>query len=181
MSKTTETVNGSQASDDQPPLQKQTSLFKTNLILKVYGLLKIPLLSFVNPKCTELSPTRSVIKIKLGRRTQNHLRVMYFGALGIGAELSIAITAVTAIYESGQKIDFIFKDFSANFLKRCDGDVLFICDEAAKVRALIDKAKTTSDRLEKTFAAYSTVPANSDEKVATYKLTLSVKNRSRKA
>lgn len=160
----------------KPPL----SLFKTNLFLKAYGFFKIPLLAYVSPKCVELSPTRSVIRIKLGRRSQNHLKVMYFGALSIGAELSIAITAVTSIYESGQKIDFIFKDFKANFLKRCDGDVHFICDEADKIRELIEKAKTSSERLEDSFKAYSTVPSKSKtDKVATYELTLSVKNRSK--
>lgn len=156
------------------------SRFKANLFLMAYGLLKIPLLSFVGPTCQELSPTRSVIKIKLRRRSQNHLKVMYFGALGIGAELSIAITAVASIYESGQRIDFIFKDFKANFLKRCDGDVLFVCDEADKVRALIEKATTSKERLEQTFSAYSVVPSSHPtEKVATYELTLSVKNRSK--
>ncbi|WP_413288030.1 DUF4442 domain-containing protein [Bdellovibrio sp. HCB337] len=155
------------------------SLFKANLFLKAYGIFKIPLLAYVSPKCVELSPTRSVIRIKLGRRSQNHLKVMYFGALGIGAELSIAITAVSSIYESGQRIDFIFKDFKAEFLKRNDGDVHFICDEADKVRALIEKATTTGERLEGTFKGYCTVPSKSEtEKTATYELTLSVKNRS---
>lgn len=161
-------------------MSKPITPFKANLILKLYGLLKIPLLSFVNPKCVELTPTRSVIKIKLGRRTKNHLNVMYFGALGIGAELSVAITAVVAIHESGKKIDFIFKDFNANFLKRCDGDVHFVCDEADQVRALIAKAAKTTERLEQTFKAYSTVPSTSgDEKVAVYEITLSVRNRSK--
>ncbi|MGZ3797986.1 MAG: DUF4442 domain-containing protein, partial [Pseudobdellovibrionaceae bacterium] len=144
----------SKPQQSKPPL----SLFKTNLLLKAYGLFKIPLLAFVSPKCVELSPTRSVIKIKLNRRTQNHLKVMYFGALGIGAELSVGITAVTSIYESGQKIDFLFKDFKANFLKRCDGDVYFICDEADKIRDLIERAKNSTERLEACFNAYSTVP-----------------------
>jgi len=107
---------------------------------------------------------------------------MYFGALGVGAELSIAITAVTAIYESGQRIDFLFKDFKANFLKRCDGDVHFICEEADKVRAFIEKAATTGERLESSFKGYATVPSKSEtEKVAEYELTLSVKNRSKKS
>jgi hypothetical protein len=161
---------------------KAITPFKANVFLKIYGLLKIPLLAFVNPKCVELSPTRSVIKIKLRRRTQNHLRVMYFGSLAVGAELSIAIAAVVAINESGQKIDFIFKDFKADFLKRCDGDVHFICDEADQVRALIERAKTSSERLEQTFKAYSTVPSKSlTDKVAVYELTLSVRNRSKAA
>lgn len=156
------------------------SLFKINMILKLYGWTKIPLLAYVGPKCVELSPTRSVIRIPLRRHTKNHLNVMYFGALGIGSELSIAITAVDAIYESGQKIDFIFKDFKAEFLKRCDGDVHFVCDDAAKVRDLITRATQTGERLEGTFKAYSIVPSKSaTEKVATYELTLSVRNRSK--
>lgn len=158
------------------------SLFKANFFLKTYGLLKIPLLAFVGPKCVELSPNRSVIKIALNRRTRNHLNVMYFGALGVGAELSVAITAVTSIYESGQKIDFIFKDFKMNFLKRCDGDVHFICEEADKVRELILKAAHSPERLEATFKGYATVPARTpQEPVATYELTLSVKNRTKAA
>lgn len=162
------------------PQKPPVSMFKANLILKLYGWTKIPLLAYVGPKCIELSPTRSVIKIRLNRRTQNHLKVMYFGALGIGAELCIAITAVNAIYESGQKIDFIFKNFHADFLKRCDGDVHFCCDEADKVRALIQRATQTSERLEGTFKAYSLVPSKSgQDKVATYELTLSVRNRSK--
>ena len=87
------------------------SLLKLNFFLKTYALLKLPLLAFVNPKVLELEGSRSVVRIKLGYRTQNHLTVMYFGALGVGAELSIAIKAVDAIQASGQKIDFIFKDF----------------------------------------------------------------------
>lgn len=162
--------------------RKPISLFKANLFLKAYGLFKIPLLAYVAPKCVELTPTRSVIKIKLNRRSQNHLKVMYFGALGIGAELSVAITAVASIYESGQRIDFIFKDFKAEFLKRCDGDVHFICEEADRVRALIEKASSCPERLEGTFKGYCTVPSKSEtDKVATYELTLSVKNRSLKS
>lgn len=160
----------------RPPV----SLFKANLFLKAYGLFKIPLLAYVSPKCVELAPTRCTIRIKLGRRSQNHLKVMYFGALSIGAELSVGVVALTSIYESGQKIDFLFKDFKANFLKRCDGDVYFICDEADKIRELVEKAKNSSERLEGTFKAYSTVPSKSEtDKVATYELTLSVKNRSK--
>jgi hypothetical protein len=58
--------------------------------------------------------------------------------------------------------------------------VYFICDEADKIRELVEKAKNSSERLEGTFKAYSTVPSKSEtDKVATYELTLSVKNRSK--
>ena len=154
------------------------SLWKFNLFLKLYALAKLPLLLFANPKILELAGSRSVVRIKLGYRTQNHLNVMYFGALAMGAELSIAAKAVEAIHLSGKRIDFIFKDFKCEFLKRSDGNVHFICDEAGLVQTLIDQAKTSSERLEKTFKGYATVPSKSTEPVMNFELTLSVKNRS---
>ncbi len=119
------------------------------------------------------------MRVRLGMKTRNHLKVMYFGALAMGAELSIALKAITSIQESGQRIDFIFKDFQCEFLKRADGHVHFVCDEADKVEALIGKAADSSERLSQTFNGYAYVPSSSEEPVMTYKLTLSVRNRSR--
>ncbi len=154
------------------------SLWKLNFFLKSYALLKLPLLAFVNPKVLELKGSRSVVRINLGYRTRNHLNVMYFGALAVGAELSIAIKAVEAIQTSGKKIDFIFKDFKSEFLKRADADVHFICEEANLVQELIDTARSSPERLEKKFTGFAVVPSKSPEPVMTYELTLSVKNRS---
>lgn len=155
---------------------------KLTAFVNLYGLLKIPLVLFVNPRVVESSENRFVIKIPLSYRTKNHLNSMYFGALGIGAELSIAAAAVVAISESKQKIDFIFKDFSGQYLKRADGDVHFVCDEVATVRSLIEEAKTNPDRLERKLKGYAIVPKSSDtEPVMTYELTLSVRNRSLKS
>lgn len=154
---------------------------KLTAFVNLYGLLKIPLVLFVNPRVVESSKNRFEIKIPLSYRTKNHLNSMYFGALGIGAELSIAAAAVVAISESKQKIDFIFKDFSGQYLKRGDGDVHFICEEVDQVYALIEEAKTTPERLERKMKGYAVVPkTNSTEPVMTYELTLSVRNRSLK-
>lgn len=151
---------------------------KLTALINAYSAVNIPLLAFVTPRVLESSAERAMVRIRLDRRSRNHLGVMYFGALAMGAELSIALTALSAIRESGQKIDFIFKGFSAEFLKRADGHVNFICDEAPAVAALIEKAKTSSERCEKTFKGYALVPANGREPVMNYSLTLSVRNRS---
>ena len=62
----------------------------------------------MQPSIVEVSDDKCVLKIPLTRRTKNHLNVMYFGALGIGAEAAVAIKAVQLIEKSKQKIDFIF-------------------------------------------------------------------------
>lgn len=154
---------------------------KITAALNAYGLLKLPLLSFVSPSVVALSDRQSVVKVGLGWRTRNHLGVMYFGALAVGAELSVALKAVTEIRRSRQRIDFIFKDFKSEFLKRADGDVHFICDEADKVAELIRKAGESDQRLEGTFKGHAIVPSKGTEAVMTYELTLSVRNRSKTA
>ncbi len=98
----------------------------------------------------------------------------------MGAELSIALMAVDQIQKSGKRIDFLFKDFEAKFLKRAEGDVHFVCPEASGVKELIVKAKASSERLERKFTGYAYVPKISDEPIMTYSLTLSVRNRSLK-
>lgn len=151
---------------------------KLTALINAYSAIQIPLLAFITPRVTVNEPSKTAVRVRLDRRTRNHLGVMYFGALAMGAELSIALRAITAISESGQKIDFIFKDFKADFLKRADGHVEFVCDEAGAVAELIAKAAESSERLEKTFKGYARVPKNGDEPVMEYALTLSVRNRS---
>ncbi|MBX2987499.1 MAG: DUF4442 domain-containing protein [Bdellovibrionaceae bacterium] len=151
---------------------------KMTAIVNGISLLKLPLLAFTAPSVVALTDRQSIVRVRLGWRTRNHLGVMYFGALAMGAELSIALKAVESIQASGQRIDFLFKDFQARFLKRADGHVHFVCDEADGVAALIEKACGTQERLEAKFKGFAIVPDKGADPVMTYELTLSVKNRS---
>jgi len=153
---------------------------KLTAMVNAFSAIKIPLLAFITPNIIELDDKRSVVRVRLDLRTRNHLKVMYFGALAMGAELSIAAKAVQAISQSGKRIDFLFKDFKAEFLKRADGHTHFVCDEANKVEALVHKTAASSDRQEQTFKGYAYVPSNSEEPVMKYQLTLSMKKRDKK-
>lgn len=164
---------------------KKLEQIKNNLFLKLYAWTKIPLIGFCSPKVIENEGTRTVVKIALGYRTRNHLNAMYFGALAIGSELCIAMLAVKKIKEhtdaGGDRIDFLFKDYKAEFLKRAEGDVHFICEEAQAVVDQIEEAKKTEDRINRTMKAYAIVPSISlTERVAQFELTFSVKRRVKK-
>lgn len=156
---------------------KWSERFKLTAMVNLYSALKLPLLAFATPTFVQLDPERVVVRIGLNYRTKNHLRSMYFGALAMGAELSIATTALTEIQKSGKRIDFIFKDFEAQFLKRADDNVLFVCEQARDVAALIVKACESSERVEGRFEGYA-ILEGSQETVMTYALTLSVRRRS---
>lgn len=155
--------------------------FKLNFFLKTYSFFKIPLIFAVRPKILYVDNNESHLMIPLNRKNKNHLNVMYFGALAIGAELAIALVAVKKIVDSKLKIDFLFKDFKSNFLKRADGDVVFVFREVSTISELIDRAQATTDRINYTLKAVAYVPSKScDEVVAEFELTMSVKNRTKK-
>lgn len=155
--------------------------FEYTALINAMSVAMLPLLAMCTPKVVEMSPERSVVKIRLGWRTRNHLGVMYFGALAMGAELSIALKAIQGIRESGQKIDFLFKDFKAEFLRRADGHVHFICDQAAQVSELVQQTADSSERFNRTFEGRAVLADHPEEVVMTYSLTLTMKNRSRKS
>jgi hypothetical protein len=154
---------------------------KSNFFLRAYAWTKIPLIGFISPSVIEANNERTILKVPLSYRTKNHLNAMYFGALAIGSELCIAMLAVKMIEESGERIDFLFKDYKANFLKRAEGDVHFICEEASVVVEQIEAAKKSEERINRTMKAYAIVPSvSTTEKVAEFELTLSVKRRVKK-
>lgn len=154
---------------------------KQTAFIRIYTFLKIPLIWWIRPSVVEMGESRTVLKIPLFRRTKNHLNSMYFGALAIGAELVIAAKAVEAINQSGKRVDFVFKDFQGQFLKRAEGDVHFICDQGKEVTELIRKTIQSGEREELHLNSYAIVPKKDpNEKVGTFQLTLSVKYKPKK-
>ncbi|MGR9106946.1 MAG: DUF4442 domain-containing protein [Gammaproteobacteria bacterium] len=152
------------------------SLLKANVGLAALALTRIPMIAFVGPRFRELSATRAVIRIPLGYRTRNHLGSMYFGAMAVGADLVIGGLAWNLIRQSGKPLNLIFKDFKAQYHKRAEDDVLFICEEGAVIRALIERVIEIEERVNGTISAYALVPSRfGDEPVATFELTLSLK------
>jgi hypothetical protein len=64
----------------------------------------------------------------------------------------------------------------AEFLKRADGDVHFVCKSGRDVEALIDRVSQSPDRQECPVVIEALVPKKyGQEPVATFVLTLSVK------
>lgn len=121
-------------------------LLKQTLQVRALGWWKIPLIAAVRPRVIEMSDARCVILIPLRRRTRNHLGSMYFGALSIGADVAGGLLAVRLIRERRARVSLAFKSFRADFLKRPEGDVYFVCEEGARIRALVEKTLSSDER-----------------------------------
>jgi len=159
-------------------LGKLSAVSQANLFLRTFGITKIPMLAFVGPKIMSVNEQSVIVRIPFNWRTKNHLGSMYFGVLAAGADTAGAFMAMDAIWRSGRKIDLVFKDFKATFLRRATGDVDFRCTVGDQIGGLVQEAIATGDRHEMTVPVTAVVPSQDPEQlVATFELTLSIKRR----
>ena len=137
------------------------------------GKFKIPMIGFTRPKLITLNDDDVTIKVKLRRRTKNHLNSMYFGALAVGADVAGGIHAFYFAKKHNQKVSFAFKGMSSEFIMRAESDCLFICNDGKKVEKAILKSKETGDRINETTSVNVFNMAN--ELVAKFEMIVSVK------
>ena len=150
--------------------------FKTNLFIRYFGFFKVPLIFYCRPKIVNISEESVTLKIPLLRRNKNHVGSMYIGALSVGADLSSAILALNLVNKSKVKIIPIFKDLSAKFLKRAEGDVHFVCNEGEKIQSMIEEVVDKKIRINQLINVTAYVPDKlGDEPIAEFSLTLSIK------
>ena len=115
------------------------------------------------------------IRIPLNRRTRNHLKSMYFGVLATGADLAGGLVAMKEIYASKKKIALSFKDFHAEFLKRAEGDTVFVCTQVPEIKNFVQEVIKSGERLNFPVHIEAICPDISLEPVAKFVLTLSLK------
>ncbi len=152
-------------------------LLKATALVRLLGV-RIPIILFVGPTVEELDDATCAVRIPLGYRTKNHLGSMYFGALHVGADLAGGLHAARAVYSGHRGVKIIFKDCRSEFLKRADGDVLFRCRDGARVRAAVEEADRTGERVTLPVEVIATVPRKyGDEPVARFTLGLSLKRK----
>ena len=139
-------------------LSRQWNIFKQTFQMRLFGLLKIPLIFYCRPSIVEVTDKRAEVVIPLNYFTRNHVKSMYFGALCIGADLAAGVFVLEAIRRSGRKVNFIFKDFKADFLKLALADVHFICEEGRKVADVVKETIRTKKRANTTVLLWATTP-----------------------
>ena len=109
-------------------------------LLFLLGRMRIPLIGYTNPKLLSIDDQSVRVRIKLRRRTKNHLNSMYFGALAVGADIAGGIQVFYFSKMLGKKISFAFKGMNAQFIKRAESDIIFESTQGELVKAAIDKS-----------------------------------------
>ena len=103
---------------------------------------------------------------------------MYFGVLCTGADIAGGILAARLIMESGKNVSLAFKDFKADYKKLALGDVVFRCEQGAMIQDFLNEVLQSNERKNKTVHVNAYCPdIDPDEVVATFELTLSLRNK----
>lgn len=157
-------------------MSKSTKEFSIrNLQWKLFllGLFKIPIIGFVRPRLEEINDETVKVKIKLNRKSKNHLNSMYFGALAVGADIAGGIHVFYFSDTLGKKISFSFKGMKADFIKRAETDVQFICSDGQIIHSAVLESIETKERVNKSVMV--TALDTNNEIVATFEMIASLK------
>jgi len=149
------------------------SIKKMRWLLFLMGIFKIPLIGYVCPKLLEINDDSVKVKIRLRRKTRNHLNSMYFGALAVGADIAGGIHVFYYSEIMGKKVSFAFKGMKADFIKRAESDVTFESNQGQVIKAGILESIETGERVNKTILV--TAFDSNNEVVATFEMISSLK------
>ncbi|MEX1192535.1 MAG: DUF4442 domain-containing protein [Brumimicrobium sp.] len=142
-------------------------------LLWLMGIVKIPMIAFVRPKLLRLDEKSSQIKIKLRRRTKNHLKSMYFGSLAVGADVAAGLHAYYFAKQAGVNVSFAFKAIKGEFLQRAMSDVVFESNDGEIVEKAFKEALETKERVNQWVKVEAKNKDN--ELVAVFDMEISVK------
>lgn len=115
--------------------------------LWLLGMFKIPMVGFVRPRLLELNEESAKVKIRLRRRTKNHLGSMYFGALAVGADLAAGLHAFYYASQSTKKMSFAFKGVKGEFIQRAESDVTFVSNQGHLIKKAVQESLSTGERV----------------------------------
>ncbi|MFZ8933781.1 MAG: DUF4442 domain-containing protein [Bacteriovoracaceae bacterium] len=149
---------------------------RNNLMVTLFGILKIPMIFFVRPKVLELSDSRCRLLVPFSWRNKNHLGVLYIGAMTVAADVTGGLAAMKEIINSKRNVHLLFKDMKADYYKRAEGDTVFTCNQAAQIKDFVQDVIKSGERKNFPLEIVATVPSKlGDEPVAKFILTLSLK------
>lgn len=152
---------------------KEVSLKSMKRKLFLLGLVKIPMIGYVKPRLIQLDEREAAVRIRLRRRTKNHLNSMYFGALAVGADVAAGLHAFYFADKMGKKVSFAFKGMNAEFLMRAESTIVFVSEDGEKVSDAMQRSLQKDERVNEPINVIA--KNDNDEVVARFEMIVSVR------
>ena len=152
--------------------------FFESMKLRMVTWWQIPVICYCRPKIIHLDDESCKLRIPLNWRTRNHVQSMYIGVFTVGADLTGGLLTLRSIQKRKRKVVLIFKDFHANFFKRAEQDVIFICKDGAEIDHAVQHAVDKGERINLPINITAMLSQDAeDDPVANFRLTLSIKDQ----
>ena len=152
--------------------------FFESMKLRMITWWQIPVICYCRPQIIHLDDEYCKLRIPLNWRTSNHVQSMYIGVFTVGADLTGGLLTLRSIQKRKRKVVLIFKDFNANFFKRAEKDVIFICRDGVEIDHAVQQAVDKGERINLPINITAMLSQDTEnDPVANFRLTLSIKDR----
>ena len=102
---------------------------------------------------------------------------MYFGALAVGADISVGLFAMSLVKKSGADMLLLFKDLQIEFHQQAEGRTIFSRRDHEKINNRIASVLRDRKRVKEQVCGQAFVPSINNDPVGSFKLTVSLKKR----
>lgn len=106
---------------------------------------KLPLAAFAGVRMESISDEAASVSLKMGWRTQNPFRSIYFAALSMAAELTTGMLGYGRLYGLKPSVSMLLLEQSGEFYKKAVGRVVFTCSNGAAIGQAIEGAQQTDE------------------------------------
>ena len=106
---------------------------------------KIPIAWVAGVRLKSFSGEKTEVKVKLSRWSQNPFRSMFWAVQGMAAEFSTGFMCMDKVQKTGKKISMLVLEQNGKFRKKAVGEIVFVCDEGAKIDEVLQRAIETGE------------------------------------
>ena len=118
-----------------------------SFLINLWCFINIRLISFVGVKIVKTDDTGAIVRLKVNRRTKNHLNSMYMGSQVIGAEIGPIFYAIKYCELNDLKINSEYCSVAAEFYKKTRSKyVYFYFKDTKLIKEALIKADESSER-----------------------------------
>lgn len=149
------------------------------LKFKLFLLTRLPSAFFAGIRIKDADAERCVTTIPYKWFTKNPFRSTYFACLGMAAEMSTGVLAMTHIQRLKLPISMLVVKLEANYFKKATGRSRFQCTDGALISKTIEQAIATGEGT--TVRACSIGTNEAGEVIAEFFITWSFKAKMRTA
>jgi len=159
---------------------EQAALIKklgSSFWFRLYLMNSLPAAFFSGLRVQSLSTSSAVVTIKYSWFSKNPFKSIYFACLGMAAEMSSGILALTHTQHRRPRISMLVLNMQASFHKKAVGKIRFECHDGDKIFDAIEKAVSTKEGIicETTSKGYDA----QDKCVAEFNITWTFKETSK--